>query len=152
MGLPVRGEANRLIKFTAGGMDNGKYPTPISCIAAARNSEDLNLIASRPVAEAYAAYWREHLAGRSPSPTTKIGAGSHRRERLPVLVYARAPVPVSILTGARAAQSDASRARGLRRGPPAVRQGTLRPAPGRTPSGGPGVASDQPQGRADGRS
>jgi phosphatidylserine/phosphatidylglycerophosphate/cardiolipin synthase-like enzyme len=30
--------------------------------AAARNSEDLNLVASRPVAEAYAAHWRERLA------------------------------------------------------------------------------------------
>jgi phosphatidylserine/phosphatidylglycerophosphate/cardiolipin synthase-like enzyme len=34
--------------------------------AAARNSEDLNLVASRPVAEAYAAYWRERLAVSIP--------------------------------------------------------------------------------------
>jgi len=34
--------------------------------AAARNSEDLNLVASRPVAEAYAAHWRERLAVSIP--------------------------------------------------------------------------------------
>ena len=33
---------------------------------ASRNSEDLNLVASRPVAQAYAAYWRERLAVSSP--------------------------------------------------------------------------------------
>jgi phosphatidylserine/phosphatidylglycerophosphate/cardiolipin synthase-like enzyme len=33
---------------------------------AARNSEDLNLVASRPVAEAYAAHWRERLAVSVP--------------------------------------------------------------------------------------
>ena len=34
--------------------------------AAARNSEDLNLVASRPVAEAYAVHWRERLAVSIP--------------------------------------------------------------------------------------
>jgi phosphatidylserine/phosphatidylglycerophosphate/cardiolipin synthase-like enzyme len=36
---------------------------------AARNSEDLNLVASRPVAEAYAAHWRERLAISMPFET-----------------------------------------------------------------------------------
>jgi phospholipase D len=33
---------------------------------AVRSSEDLNLVASRPVAQAYAAHWRERLAVSSP--------------------------------------------------------------------------------------
>jgi phosphatidylserine/phosphatidylglycerophosphate/cardiolipin synthase-like enzyme len=49
---------------------------------ARRNSEDLNLVASRPVAEAYAAHWRERLAVSVPFRSEDwcrelTAAGSH---------------------------------------------------------------------------
>jgi phosphatidylserine/phosphatidylglycerophosphate/cardiolipin synthase-like enzyme len=42
---------------------------------AAANSEDLNLVASSVVAEAYAAHWRDRQPARCASTDAKIGAG-----------------------------------------------------------------------------